>query len=83
MTDWAPRSGGVRGWRAQGAVFYPLHCSLPILGVDSAEADKVGSRVIRFCAYVDLSLGEGGAASPHHPRRVKFPSKLVNIQPVG
>jgi hypothetical protein len=27
--------------------------------VDSAEADKVGSRRIRFCAYVDLSLGEG------------------------
>jgi hypothetical protein len=27
--------------------------------VDSAEADKVGSREIRFCAYVGLALYEG------------------------
>jgi hypothetical protein len=27
--------------------------------VDSAEADQVGSREIRFCAYVGLVLVEG------------------------
>jgi hypothetical protein len=27
--------------------------------VDSAEADKVGSREIRFCAYVNLTRDEG------------------------
>jgi hypothetical protein len=27
--------------------------------VDSAEADKVGSREIRFCAYVVFALDEG------------------------
>jgi len=27
--------------------------------VDSAEADKVGSREIRFCAYVSVALYQG------------------------
>jgi hypothetical protein len=30
-----------------------------ILGVDSAEADKVGSRGFRFCAYADCALYRG------------------------
>lgn len=31
----------------------------PESGVDSAEADKVGSRRIRFCAYVPVALDQG------------------------
>jgi len=31
----------------------------PESGVDSAEADKVGSQRIRFCAYVRPSLSQG------------------------
>jgi hypothetical protein len=30
-----------------------------ILGVDSAEADKVGSQGFRFCAYADCALYRG------------------------
>ena len=40
-------------------MFYPCHCSLQVLGVDSAEADKVGSQGFRFCAYVGSALYEG------------------------
>src|SRR5204863_351857 len=41
-----------------GSSAYPHYCSLPSW-VDSAEADKVGSPRIRFCAYVSHSIDEG------------------------
>jgi hypothetical protein len=41
-----------------GVSAYPHYCSL-LTRVDSAEADKVGSREIRFCAYVSVVLDEG------------------------
>ena len=56
--DWEPLSG-IPDWRYRCSRFYPCHCSLPILGVDSAEADKVGSQGIRFCAYDGIARDEG------------------------
>jgi hypothetical protein len=56
MAAGAPHSGSVRGWRTDGAVFYPSHCSLQ-LSVWTAQ--KRTGRVIRFCAYAGLALDEG------------------------
>jgi hypothetical protein len=59
MMGQGSHSGKTRSWRLHGAVFYPSHCSLQTLGVDSAEADKVGSHAFRFCAYAGRALDEG------------------------
>ena len=48
-------------------MFYPCHCSLQMVGVDSAEADKVGSRRIRFCAYAGGVIDEGVRHYPTTP----------------
>ncbi|MDQ3763538.1 MAG: hypothetical protein M3460_18490 [Actinomycetota bacterium] len=40
IADQQPLSG-IQVWRRGGAMFYPCHCSLQNLGVDSAEADRL------------------------------------------
>jgi hypothetical protein len=40
-----------------------------MVGVDSAEADKVGSREFRFCAYVGSALYQGARHRRTAPAR--------------
>jgi hypothetical protein len=53
-------------------MFYPSHCSLLDLGVDSAEADRLVAEnpLLRVRQSDSLS---GRAALPHHPWRVEIP----------
>jgi hypothetical protein len=51
-----PTGEGACAW--PGGSAYPHYCSL-LTRVDSAEADRVGSREIRFCAYVSVAPDEG------------------------
>ena len=48
-----------------------------ILGVDSAEADKVGSRGFRFCAYADCALYRGVWHRRITPVRLLWASVIV------
>lgn len=60
--DWAS------GLVSRACRVLPFSLFTPSSGVDSAEADEVGSHGIRFCAYVDIARDEAcGIAAP--PRR--------------
>jgi hypothetical protein len=54
----------------------PLFTS--ILGVDSAEADKVGSQGVRFCAYVGIARDEG----VRH-RRTTSGAQFIHFSTIG
>ena len=64
-------------------MFYASHCSLRDSGVDSAEADKVGSQGIRFCAYEGLICDEGVRHYRTTPARCDYPFICGLAHPVS
>src|SRR5262249_42052497 len=70
---------GMWVWRRCGVGFYPCHRSLQILGVDSAEADKVGSLGFRFCAFGVGALYQGVRHRRATSARLVCPSVLVFV----